>query len=436
MNTIYWFNNDCRLYDNEALLQAAKNTTRLLCVFCIDPQWFKKGQYDTQALGLFRQQFLDETLNCLAKNLAKLGQTLHIIYGEPVTLLGSLIEKHNIRRLIRTQHSGFYENKQWLQLCDLYPNTRFESIDGFTLYKREQFVSPDTFPSSFSKFRTIVKSIDSNDPLGQPKTLPPPLLATVQIEAINKLKPKKPVTNAFIGGEDSALTHCQAYFTNGAASTYKETRNALSGWSNSCKFSPWLANGSLSPRFLLKQLRDYEKQNGANDSTAWITFELLWREYFQWYAKHYDERLFCFSGIHHKKALTSFYPQRFKQWMTGNTAWPLVNACMHELNATGFMSNRGRQIVASCLVNELGLDWRCGAAYFEQQLIDYDVASNWANWQYIAGVGADPRGGRHFNIEKQAAMYDPDNKFIQKWDGNKITGSTDSVDAADWPIAE
>ena len=109
---------------------------------------------------------------------------------------------------------------------------------------------------------------------------------------------------------------------------------------------------------------------------------------------------------------------------------------MNELNNTGFMSNRGRQIVASCLVNELGLDWRCGAAYFEQQLIDYDVASNWANWQYIAGVGADPRGGRHFNIDKQTALYDPEQKFIQKWQGNNTIARTDSIDAADWPIAE
>ena len=99
------------------------------------------------------------------------------------------------------------------------------------------------------------------------------------------------------------------------------------------------------------------------------------------------------------------------------------------------MSNRGRQIVASCLVNELGVDWRYGAAYFEHQLIDYDVASNWCNWQYIAGVGVDPRGGRHFNIAKQTQIYDPDNRFIQLWQGDKDLCSLDSVDAADWPMS-
>ena len=107
---------------------------------------------------------------------------------------------------------------------------------------------------------------------------------------------------------------------------------------------------------------------------------------------------------------------------------------MKQLNETGYMSNRGRQIVASCFINELELDWRFGAAYFEQQLIDYDVAANWGNWQYIAGVGADPRGGRHFNIEKQQRQYDPQQTFIQKWKGQVTAPRLDSVDAADWPI--
>ena len=88
---------------------------------------------------------------------------------------------------------------------------------------------------------------------------------------------------------------------------------------------------------------------------------------------------------------------------------------MRELDETGFMSNRGRQIVASCLVNELGCDWRAGAAWFESRLIDHDVGSNWGNWQYIAGVGADPRGGRHFNLDKQARTFDPDGRFVDRW---------------------
>ena len=181
-------------------------------------------------------------------------------------------------------------------------------------------------------------------------------------------------------------------------------------------------------------LKRYEAANGANDSTYWIYFELLWREYFYWYARRYKRQLFRFGGIQNQAPLTSFYAHRFQQWKKGETPFPIVNACMHQLNETGYMSNRGRQLVASCLVHELGLDWRYGAAYFESQLVDYDVASNWGNWQYLAGVGADPRGSRQFNLEKQTEMYDPHMEFIDRWQGRCAGAHLDSVDMVDWPI--
>ncbi|WP_371924928.1 FAD-binding domain-containing protein [Endozoicomonas sp. SCSIO W0465] len=134
-----------------------------------------------------------------------------------------------------------------------------------------------------------------------------------------------------------------------------------------------------------------------------------------------------------KCRLSCFYPERFQKWCAGNTPWPIVNACMKDLQATGYLSNRGRQLVASCFIHELGMDWRYGAAWFEQQLVDYDVGSNWGNWQYLAGVGADPRGCRHFDLDKQARQYDPDGSYVKRWEGNK-TYPLDSVDAADWPI--
>ena len=88
----------------------------------------------------------------------------------------------------------------------------------------------------------------------------------------------------------------------------------------------------------------------------------------------------------------------------------------------------------SCFVHELGLDWRYGAAYMEQQLVDYDPASNWGNWQYLAGVGADPRGHRRFDLAKQTTIYDPERVFIERWGGDSHDGLLDSVDAADWPV--
>jgi deoxyribodipyrimidine photo-lyase len=102
-------------------------------------------------------------------------------------------------------------------------------------------------------------------------------------------------------------------------------------------------------------------------------------------------------------------------WINGITKNDFIDANMLELKLTGFMSNRGRQNVASYLINDLQLDWRFGAAYFEEQLIDYDVSSNWGNWAYLAGVGNDPRTNRYFNIEKQANDYDKSKVFRNLW---------------------
>ena len=178
----------------------------------------------------------------------------------------------------------------------------------------------------------------------------------------------------------------------------------------------------------------FEFQLYRPNAPAEIDFDNLLTPTLKSDTHRHEKRLFAFQGIKQQKPLTSFYPERFRKWCSGNTPYPLVNACMKQLNATGFMSNRGRQIVASCLVNELAVDWRYGAAYFEQQLLDYDVASNWGNWQYLAGVGADPRGKRYFDLNKQTRQYDPDGLFINKWQGGIQNLPLDSVDAADWPI--
>ena len=108
-------------------------------------------------------------------------------------------------------------------------------------------------------------------------------------------------------------------------------------------------------------------------------------------------------------------PKTFHRWKEGRTPNAFVNANMIELATTGWMSNRGRQNVASYLVHDLGQDWLAGARHFEEHLIDYDPCSNYGNWMYLGGVGNDPRPNRAFNLEKQAEFYDPDSKFRNLW---------------------
>jgi deoxyribodipyrimidine photo-lyase len=190
----------------------------------------------------------------------------------------------------------------------------------------------------------------------------------------------------------------------------------LIGADYSSKFSPWLANGSLSPREIYYELKKYEEEFGSNESTYWLVFELLWRDYFRFMMKKHRHQFFLQTGIKPTDSPKKYNNQELlNQWINGNTGVDFIDANMIELKLTGFMSNRGRQNVASYLCNDLKLDWRYGAAYFEQQLIDYDVCSNWGNWAYLAGVGKDPRGNRYFNITKQADNYDSKKQYRILW---------------------
>lgn len=322
------------------------------------------------------------------------------------------------------------------------PNLIWHDNHTATLFARQPL---DELPTTFTKFRLgieasmfLLRQESDVAHASVPNRLPPLPQSFDSTAIFTSTRDINAMSDTFVGGETQAMAHLDRYFTSEASVChpvcYKDTRNALDDWSASTKFSAWLANGSLSVNVLLNRLRQFERDVTANDSTYWIWFELLWREYFHWYAVEHGKKLFTINGISSKKRAPCFYPERYERWKNGNTPFPIVNACMNQLRTTGYMSNRGRQLVASCFIHELGMDWRYGARFFEQQLIDYDVASNWGNWQYLAGVGADPRGGRQFNLEKQTQQYDPDGTFIEKWHGDVGETRIDSVDAADWPV--
>lgn len=430
---LLWFNNDLRVHDNPALLEASLHCEPLICLFCIDPAWFKPTGLNARSMGENRLRFLNQSLQDLSQQLAARGQSLIILTGNPVSVISDLISRFEVDVVYRSHHVGVYENRQWQHLRMDFPRLQFESVWSHSLFRIEQLpFELEDLPSSFTQFRKQVEQLPIDAPVSMPATFAPPVDMLCKESEKMVIEQKK--SEAFEGGETAALTHLGNYFSSSSPASYKETRNALYGWSNSTKFSPWLANGNLSVRRLLQRLREFEAGELSNESTYWIFFEVLWREYFQWVALKLGHKLFRAQGVSKTKPNCCFYPERYQKWCHGNTPYPLVNALMKQLNSTGYMSNRGRQIVASCLVNELRLDWRFGAAYFEQQLLDYDVASNWGNWQYIAGVGMDPRGGRHFNIEKQTRQFDPEGAFIREWQGETTSTQLDSVDAADWPI--
>jgi len=216
------------------------------------------------------------------------------------------------------------------------------------------------------------------------------------------------------GGESSGLAHLRRYLTPPWPDRYKQTRNALQGRHTSSHWSPWLATGALSVRTIWAALRAYQDTHGANDGTYWLWFELLWRDNFRFLHLQHGRQLYAARGLSQLPRPRHF-PKDFQRWCDGQTGERIVDAGMRELAATGFTSNRMRQIVASYLVHDLACDWRAGAAWFESQLVDFDVCSNQGNWLYVSGRGTDPRVGRRFNPSKQTQDHDPQGRFQKTW---------------------
>jgi len=164
--------------------------------------------------------------------------------------------------------------------------------------------------------------------------------------------------------------------------------------------------------------KKYEAIHGSNESSYWLIFELLWRDYFQFLARLHGFKIFHSLGLSLEQVPYPEPPQAellFLRWKNGQTSNRFINANMNELNQTGWMSNRGRQNVASYLIYDLKLDWRKGARWFEQQLIDYDPCSNYGNWLYISGYGSPAKEVRYFNTTIQSIIYDPVSEYTNEW---------------------
>lgn len=423
---IVWFKTDLRLYDNETLIRAIAQSEEILPIYCFDDSHFETTQYGFKKTGSYRAQFLLESLKNLDANLRKLGSGLLIVKGKPEVEIPKIVAEYKVHKVFAEREVAFEEKRtEKLVQTELFKlRCELETFSTSTLYHAEDlpFAKKD-IPDVFTVFRkkieqeTSVRSVFSS-----PLTIASPIIPKLNLPTLKKLdlelsKIDSRAAINFKGGETQAIKRLNHYFfETKSLSKYKETRNGMVGENYSSKFSAWLALGCISPRAIYHEVKRYENQNGANDSTYWLVFELLWRDFFRFMFKKHQTKFFLYSGIQTEKANSKSLNEKLvSQWINGATDSDFINANMIELKLTGFMSNRGRQNVASYFCNELNMDWRMGASYFESQLIDYDVCSNWGNWAYLAGVGNDPRKHRYFNIEKQAKDYDKDSAFRGLW---------------------
>ena len=422
---IVWFKTDLRITDNETLVQAILKNDQVIPVYCFDESHYRITSNGFQKTGAFRTQFIIESLIDLDNSLRELGSSLLVVKGKPEIELPKIVEKYNAKR-VYAKREVTYEEKQtealvqtelWKLQCELL------TFSTSTLYHAEDLpFSIKDIPDVFTNFRKKTeKEATVRKVFENPTRINSPEISDSNLPTLSELGLKNIAIDAraailFKGGEREATNRLNHYFFDShAIATYKETRNGMVGADYSSKLSAWLALGCISPKYIYQELKKYETLHTANESTYWLVFELLWRDYFRFMMKKYQTKFFQKKGIQQKDIGMNANKTQLENWINGTTGIDFVDANMIELKLTGFMSNRGRQNVASYLCNDLNLDWRLGASYFEQQLIDYDVCSNWGNWSYLAGVGNDPRGNRYFNIEKQSNDYDKTKVFRNLW---------------------
>ena len=426
---LIWFRNNLRTKDNASLEKAVENCNKIIAVYCFDPKLFKIDKFGFQKTAKFRAQFLIETITDLKENLANLNVTLLTYFKSPENKIHEICDAFSI--------DAIYTQKEWTKeeiiTNNLIKDTLSETIDFIEDY--DQFLyHPETvsknfnnIPDVFTQFRKkLEKYITIQEEVSISKL---PVSNTIENNTkiptllelgFNDFEVQPNTAFPFLGGENEALKRLNYYlFESKKVGFYKKTRNGLVGIDYSTKFSPWLANGSLSAKSIYWEIKRYEAEFGANDSTYWVIFELIWRDYFKYISLKYDSKIFKIGGILDKEYHWNTDSEIIETWINGETKDDFVNANMIELKETGWMSNRGRQNVASYFSKELLLDWRIGAAYFESMLIDYDVHSNYGNWMYVAGLGNDPRN-RKFNTQLQAERYDANHKFRKIWLEKKL----------------
>ncbi|MFC7201993.1 DASH family cryptochrome [Haloferax namakaokahaiae] len=436
--SLVWFRRDLRVHDNEALVEACA-ADNAVPVYCFDPRDYGTRPYggsesfEFRKTGPHRLRFRLESVAALRDALRDHGTDLLVRVGRP---------EHVVPELATAVDADFVTMHTWPTTEELQVETAVKDalveagIDarrywGHTLTHLDDLpMDYRDLPDTYTTFRNAVEQgVPMREPLHTPAipslpsdapesgAIPDPSDLDPSFSADSEL-PAPPAKSVlpFDGGESAALERVESYIWDGDhLREYKQTRNGMLGADYSSKFSPWLNEGCLSPRYVQSEVERYEDARVKNDSTYWLTFELRWRDFFQFqFAKHGGD-FFQQGGIRHRTDIDWRDDEaQFERWTAGETGIPFVDANMRELNETGYMSNRGRQNAASFLANNLRLDWRRGAAYFETQLVDYDPAVNYGNWAYIAGVGNDSRD-RYFNINKQAKRYDPDAAYIKHW---------------------
>lgn len=392
--TIFWFRRDLRLEDNAGLYHALKENTNVLPVFIFDTTILDALEDKVDR----RVEFIHQSLEHLRQQLEELGCTLLVLHGNPVDIFGSLQPK-----AVYTNHDYEpYARQRDQQVASILgkKGVPFSHYKDQVIFEKDEVVKEDGTPytvftpysrkwkASLKAF--ALKSYPTKKYFHHFKKVPPipmPSLEQIGFTSTGIAFPKRVIRMAVI-----EQYHRQRDFP------------AIQG---TTRLSVHLRFGTVSIRKLA--------QLALKKNQVWLN-ELIWRDFYAmilWHFPHVETKAFKPA---YDRIQWNNNPEDFNRWCEGNTGYPIVDAGMRELNATGFMHNRVRMIVASFLTKHLLIDWRWGEAYFAKKLLDFELSSNNGGWQWAAGSGCDAAPYfRVFNPALQTKKFDPELKYIKTW---------------------
>ncbi len=431
MTTVVWFRQDLRVADQPLLHRAASLSQPVLGLYLLPDHWLQADADGMDRLGPAKSAFLLESLDDLQARLAQLGVVLQCLRADPVALLTHW-QAHQPLTVITAAAQAPEE----LAIISALRQSgiRIVEEETQTLLAADALPWEGPFPATFSRFR---RKVDRRGGVAVTalEGAAPPLNAARPLPPLAGAEPAREILAqrcqhwqrhrrdyfSLSGGEQAGQQWLEHYlFETRSVDHYKQTRNRLIGDHFSSRLSAYLAWGNLSVRRVWQRILDYEARHGPGAGSEWLRVELLWREFFHWSLREHGARVFRRRGLNdHEPSPTlptsAFADEYWQRWCRAETGLPFIDANLREMVATGYVSNRGRQNLASFWVHDMGLDWRRGARWFQHHLVDDDVASNWGNWAYIAGVGHDARGGRRFSSTRQCQQYDPEAAYLHYW---------------------
>lgn len=412
---IFWFRRDLRLEDNVGLYQALKSDLPILPIFIFDVNILNTLPKDDA-----RVHFIYDTLEQLHSRLKNDYQSgITVFHSSPLASFETLSQRYDINKVFTNHDYEPYAIQRDLEVSEFLKSKGilFKTYKDHVIFERNQIVKKDGTPykvyTPYSK--QWIKQLETNPILDYP--------SETQLYQLYKYDNKTFPSLSLIGFVSSTFPIVSYNTEDTLIGNYEATRNFPALKEGTSKVGPHLRFGTISIRKLVKKAL-------AHENNTYLK-ELIWREFFMQILWHYPQTVTQSFKLQYDRIQWRNNKQEFELWCQGQTGYPLVDAGMRELNATGHMHNRVRMVVGSFLCKHLLIDWRWGEAYFAKKLNDFELSSNVGNWQWVAGCGVDAAPYfRIFNPTTQIQKFDKAHQYIKKWvpEYQELTYPTPMVD--------